>query len=145
MEEMICKICGEKMGLSRELLVNPPRTEYICKKCGHTEVVYSEDNWSSLVNTTQPIPVCVHDFNVQFVNGEYVSVCSRCGKIGDTYTPPTYATCQNLTNVVTYPFPKTIKGQSELEKILYDLWDSTNTTNTSVGDCDVKITCKSLD
>ena len=43
-KELFCDKCGEKMSRSGLMLTSlPPQYEYICKKCGHTETVWSDE------------------------------------------------------------------------------------------------------
>lgn len=37
-DDIYCDICGEKMENNIQLLTYPPQFEYICPKCGNTEI-----------------------------------------------------------------------------------------------------------
>jgi transposase-like protein len=48
-KEMYCDVCGEKMEKSGLMLTSfPPQIEYICKKCGYTETVWSNEGIGEL-------------------------------------------------------------------------------------------------
>ena len=48
-KELFCDKCGEKMSRSGLMLTSlPPQYEYICKKCGHTETVWSDEGIGEL-------------------------------------------------------------------------------------------------
>ena len=75
---MRCKKCITEMVQDNRYLSNPPKVKYICPNC--------EDSIFENTDTGINSPVaseCEHDFYVALINGEYVSVCRRCGKIGD--------------------------------------------------------------
>lgn len=85
---MKCKKCDCEMQMSRELYTSmPPKRKYICPKCHNIEFV-EEAFYGSTLSPYTEMNSCCHNFQVNFVNGEYISVCTRCGKIGDTFSKP---------------------------------------------------------
>lgn len=86
---MKCKKCDCEMQMSREICTSiPPKYKYICPKCHNIEFVEVDFYGSTLPSYTET-NFCCHNFQVNFVNGEYISVCTRCGKIGDRFSNPT--------------------------------------------------------
>ena len=86
---MKCKKCNCEMQRSREIYTSiPPKYKYICPKC-HIIEFENVPFYSSTSTITYPESMlCPHNFVINFVNGEYISVCTRCGKIGDKYSNP---------------------------------------------------------
>ena len=87
-----CPNCGSDMIVDNNIVLTsyPPQYKYVCPKCGEVAndwVIYNGNfNADDMTTTTTPIEqpnTCNHKFVVQVVSGELVSVCERCGKIGD--------------------------------------------------------------
>lgn len=85
-----CSKCGSDMVIddTHILTTYPPQYSYECSKCGNIEtdwVIYNKSQYIDSDNTPGiTTNKCEHRFLVQLISGQLVSVCERCGKIGDT-------------------------------------------------------------
>jgi len=86
LRNIVCPTCGHELieDTSLILTTHPPQTRWNCPTCGYTETRFTGDKFFiNPSNIEVIIPSCDHDFKVEVVNGELVSVCRKCGKIGD--------------------------------------------------------------
>lgn len=74
-----CPRCGRKMIIdtSRVLTTNPPKYLGKCEECDYRE--YFNNPYANIVDRN----VCNHDFDLKLINGEYITYCKKCGKIGE--------------------------------------------------------------
>lgn len=90
-----CPKCGKpmKVDLSKVLASLPPKYEAICTECKHVEYIRGDEIVYSIDKTPQTLPyrpnylqadLCNHIFDIKLVNGNYVTYCTKCGKIGHT-------------------------------------------------------------
>lgn len=78
----ICPDCNSEMLVDTGICLTtyPPQYHFTCPECGKE----LNDHWPNSTYNCMPIDTgCEHYFEVQVVNGQLVSVCRKCGKIGD--------------------------------------------------------------
>jgi len=116
-----CK-CGGKLYVTDGvvLLTYPARYNVKCDRCGsiqtipETDLIYETEYTKDFEpkTSTKPISIngdsigiatlnisesnnkCNHSFDVKLINGQYVTYCTKCGKIGDSSQAP----MPNFTN-----------------------------------------------
>lgn len=104
-----CK-CGGKLYVTEGMVLTSSPAQYPvkCDCCGHKqnvfeteliyEIEYNKDFDSIPSPSISPITTigtlttqtsnCNHSFDVKLINGNYVSYCTRCGRIGDSHQAP---------------------------------------------------------
>lgn len=81
---MKCEKCNSDMIASDEIyLSSPPKIKLICPNCNNSKFLKIDNQNSSEIDCDPTKSKCFHDFRLEFINGEYISVCRKCGKIGD--------------------------------------------------------------
>lgn len=95
-----CEKCGGTLyaNISVALSSRPDQYTCCCEACGNFEIYYRK-NLDFLFPTLTAqknigfLPTCDHYYEVRVSNGQAVTYCTKCGKIGDSknyFLSPTY-------------------------------------------------------
>lgn len=89
--EVYNKKCSKCWGtlyanMSISLTTLPEQYSAKCEKCNHIEnVTMSDIVWNGRLETLPVIQEgCNHVFDIKLIDGQLVTFCTKCGRIGDT-------------------------------------------------------------
>lgn len=95
-----CEKCGGTLYANTGVVLSSRPDQYTCccEKCGNFEIYYRKDldflsPTLTAQNSTSVLPTCDHYYEVRVSNGQAVTYCTKCGKIGDSkncFLSPTY-------------------------------------------------------